>query len=173
MKTLQFKQHHTPSALITGAIYLLFIFVLAYFWLGSIDGMAGKVNSIGDAKGAGFMVGIAVMAPLFILLRLLRPLVTIDIDARKLTIKQKGRQDMMVHFNAIDRIELNAKKINRLDIYDKQHNLLTYLQPSDKPEMLQPIIHAIIEATGFYTNRGSRKMMGKTIDTLVCSNKAA
>ncbi|MCH5686932.1 hypothetical protein LWM68_23260 [Niabella sp. W65] len=73
--------------------------------------MAGKVNSIGDAKGAGFMVGIAVMAPLFILLRLLRPLVTIDIDARKLTIKQKGRQDMMVHFNAIDRIELNAKKL--------------------------------------------------------------
>ena len=79
---------------------------------------------------------------------------------------------MMIHFNAIDRLELNVKNVNRLDIYDKQNNLLVYLQPNSQPQILQPIINDIIKATGFHVVRGSRKIMGNKVDTLLYSNRA-
>lgn len=145
---------------------------MAYFLFGGINGMADKVNGMGSAKGAGFVVGIVVIAPLFVLLRFLNPVVTVDIDDRKMTIRQKGKQDMMIHFNAIDRLELNVKNVNRLDIYDKQNNLLVHLQPNDQPQILQPIIGDIVKVTGFHAIRGSRKIMGNKIDTLLYSNRA-
>lgn len=79
---------------------------------------------------------------------------------------------MMIHFNAIDRLELNVKNVNRLDIYDKQNNLLVHLQPNNQPQILQPIINDIVKATGFHAIRGSRKIMGNKIDTLLYSNRA-
>ena len=79
---------------------------------------------------------------------------------------------MIIHFNAIDRLELNVKNVNRLDIYDKQNNLLVYLQPNSQPQILQPIINDIIKATGFHVVRGFRKIMGNKIDTLLYSNRA-
>lgn len=151
-------------------VYLLVVFSLAYFLLGGINGMADKINGMGSAKGAGFVVGIVVIAPLFVLLRFLNPTVTVDMDERKMTIRQKGRQDMMIHFNAIDRLELNVKNVNRLDIYDKQNNLLVYLQPNNQTQILQPIINDIVKATGFHAIRGSRKIMGNNINTLLYSN---
>ncbi|MGN7787871.1 hypothetical protein ACTJIJ_25270 [Niabella sp. 22666] len=171
MTTFQFKQHHTQKAIIIAVLYLVIAFFIAYFSLGGINGMADKVNAMGSAKGAGFVVGIVVIAPLFILLRFLNPTVVVDIDDRKMTIRQKGKQDLMIHFNAIDRLELNVKNVNRLDIYDKQNNLLVYLQPNNQPQILQPIINNIVNATGFHAIRGSRKIMGNKIDTLLYSNR--
>lgn len=153
-------------------VYLLVVFSLAYFLPGGINGMADKINGMGSAKGAGFVVGIVVIAPLFVLLRFLNPTVTVDMDERKMTIRQKGRQDMMIHFNAIDRLELNVKNVNRLDIYDKQNNLLVYLQPNNQTQILQPIINDIVKATGFHAIRGSRKIMGNNINTLLYSNRS-
>lgn len=172
MKRFQFKQYNVQKAVIVAVLYLLLVFSLAYFLLGGINGMSDKVNSMGSAKGAGFVVGIAVIAPLFVILRFLNPSVTVDIDDRKMTIRQKGKQDMMIHFNAIDRLELNVKNVNRLDIYDKQNNLLVHLQPNSQPQILQPIINDIVTATGFHAIRGSRKLMGNKIDTLLYSNRA-
>ncbi|WP_114792558.1 hypothetical protein U0035_02255 [Niabella yanshanensis] len=173
MKTYHLKQHSIPRSITIAIIYLIVIFALSSFFFGGINGMADKVNSMGSAKGAGFVVGIAVIAPLFILLRFLNPTVTVDIDDRKMTIRQKGKQDLLIHFNAIDRLELNVKNVNRLDIYDKQNNLLVYLQPNNQPQILQPIIRNIVNATGFHVIRGSRKIMGNKIDTLLYSNRAA
>ncbi len=171
MKTFQFKQYNTQKAVIVAVLYLLLVFFLAYLLLGGINGMADTVNNMGSAKGAGFVVGIVVIVPLFVLLRILNPAVAVDIDERKMTVRQKGKQDMMIHFNAIDRLELNVKNVNRLDIYDKQNNLLVYLQPNSQPQILQPIINDIIKATGFHVVRGSRKIMGNKIDTLLYSNR--
>lgn len=173
MKTVHFKQHNTKMAIGVAVVYLIIVFSVAYFGFGGINGMAEKVNHIGSPKGVGLIVGIVVLAPLFILLQFLHPNLTVGMDAQKLMIQQKGKQDMIIHFNAIDRIELNTKTLNRLDIYDKQNNLLNYLHPSNKPEILQLIIREIVHATGFGTIKSSRKIMGRNIETLIYSKKVA
>ncbi len=170
MKTFQFKQHSTARAVIIAVVYLLIVSAIAYIWLGGINGMADKVNSIGSAKGTGFIIGIIVLAPLFVLLRFLQPDVNVDIYTLKITIRQKGKQDLMIHFNAINSIELHTKKINRLDIYDKQNNLLGYLHPTSNSEIIQPIIKEIVTATGFRTHKKPIKMMGRNMEAIIYGN---
>ncbi|MCH5720091.1 hypothetical protein [Niabella hibiscisoli] len=58
MKTFQFKQHNTAKAIIVAIVYLLIVFAVAYIWLGGVNGMAEKVNSIGSAKGAALLSGL-------------------------------------------------------------------------------------------------------------------
>lgn len=170
MKTVQFKQHNSQKVILVAVLYLLVMFSAAWFWFGGIDGMADKVNSIGSAKGAGFIVGIIVLVPFFVLLRFFQPNVNVDIDPQKIIIREKGKQDMIIHFNAINRIELHTKKINRLDIYDKQNNLLSYLHPVSNPELLQPLIREIVTATGFRSHKKQIKIIGRSMEAMIYSN---
>lgn len=170
MKTFHFKQNDKKRGAILAIAYLTIVFMIFYFLYGGLIGMADKVNSMGSAKGTGFIVGIIVLLPFVILLRLIQPKVAVDIDAQKMVVAQTGKEVVVVPLSTIDRMELNTTNINKLDIYDKQNNLLVHFQAANEGNIIKQIADEL-SSNGFEKNKGSRKYFNTSIETLICKRK--
>lgn len=170
MKTFQFKLNDKKKGVILAITYLAVAFTICYFLFGGITGMVDKVNSFGSAKAAGLIVGIIILGPFFILLRLVQPKVSVDIDTQKMTVAQTGKELLVVPLSAIDRMELNTANFNTLRIYDKQNNLLVHLQAAQHVNPLKQIIEELSN-DGFVKNKGSRTFFNAEIETLISKRK--
>lgn len=170
MKTFQFKKNDKKRGAILAIAYLVIVFMICYFLFGGINGMADKVNSFGSAKAAGLIIGIIVLLPFFVLLRLIQPMVSVNIDTQKMTVAQKGKEVIVVPIGTIDKMELNVTNFNTLNIYDKLNNLLVHLQVPQQSNTLKQIADEL-SSSGFEKNKGSRRYFNTEIETLICKRK--
>lgn len=165
MKTFQFIQINQRKGLILGGIYLFAVFMLCYFLFGGLIGMADKVNNIGSARGAGLLVGGAVLVPFFILWRWTQPRVSLSVDKGYIHIQQSGQAEHTYAVAAIDKIEINLKAINRLDVYDAQGNLLFYLHPMNRPEILKDVVRELDLKASFRKEARQKKYFNTQVET--------
>ena len=165
MKTFKFKQHNQQKAIPFAIIYLIIAFTLFYFICGGIIGMANQVNKIGSAKAAGIIVAILVLGPFFILLQLLHHKIEVDIDSLKLFVKKNNKECNVINLDTIDKLELNKTKVNRLDVYDRQNNLLIYFHPVNAPDVLNQIIKEIASSGNFVRTTGTQSYFSTKIET--------
>ncbi len=170
MKTFRIRQY-TKMALPLGLLYLAVVFLLAYYTLGGIDGMADRVNAMGSAKGAGFVVAIIVFVPLFILLRFIHPAVTLSLDKGKMIIGQKGKKETVILLQAIARMEWNRAGLNRADFYDRENRLLASLRDTRGPDVLLQVLEEITGSLPFERITGNRKFVNRPLETIVFKRK--
>lgn len=135
MKTFEFKQHQVKKAFLIGIPYLIVVFLICYFLFGGINGMADKVNNMGSFRGA-LVIGAVILIPLFLIQRIAHPKIRVDIDSEKITVKQKGKTDLHILLNSIGKIDMNISVINRINMYNKQGQLITFFMI---PIILKPL----------------------------------
>ncbi len=87
--------------------------------------MADKVNNMGSFRGA-LVIGAVILIPLFLIQRIAHPKIRVDIDSEKITVKQKGKTDLHILLNSIGKIDMNISVINRINMYNKQGQLITF-----------------------------------------------
>ncbi len=146
--------------------YLIIVFALFYYVLGGIIGMANQVNRIGSPKAAGLIVAVLVLGPFFLLLQLLHQKIELDINSREMIVKRKGKAAVIINLATIHKMEFNATSINRLDIYDRQNNLLINFHPANTPDVAKQIIKEICGTTNFERKAGSKSYFRTRIETL-------
>jgi len=164
MKTFEFKQNDLKRGIPFAIVYLVLVFVGCYFYFGGLLGMADAVNNFGSAKATGFLIGLAVLVPFFILLTVLMPKVKVELGSDKLAISTKKSQKV-IFYNEISALQLNISNLNKLDIVGEQNNVLAQIQPQSKPEILDQIISEISNHVMFTKQKGSKNYFGKSIET--------
>lgn len=170
-KTFEFKgitDKSITTGLIIGAIYLTTVFMIFYFLCGGIFEMANMLDGVGgSSKVKGILVGFLVLIPFFIILQFIHPKFLIEIDTEKIVIQVKNKPDEIIYLSSIGRMEHNAKKVNKLDIYDVKGQLINYINPSNNRVVLGQIIDEITTNKKFDKNTKTENHFGTPLERSV------
>lgn len=164
-KRFEFKQNDLKRGVPFAIVYLVAVFIFCYVKFDGILGMANAVDNIGSAKAAGFLIGLAVLAPFFILLTMLMPKITVEIFEDKLIILNGKKGNKIMYFSDISKIQLHVSNLNQMDFIDKRGSVFIKIQPQNKPEILDGIIAEMQKQVKITRQTGSKNYFGKTIET--------
>lgn len=164
-KRFEFKQNDLKRGVPFAIIYMVAVFIFCYIKFGGIFGMADAVDNIGSAKASGFLIGLAVLAPFFIILTMLMPKVAVEVFDDKLIILKGKKENKILYFNDISKIQINVSNLNQMDFIDQHGNVFTKIQPQNKPEILEGIITEIAKQAKMTKQFGTKNYFGKNIET--------
>jgi len=170
MKTFEFKQNDLKRGVPFAIIYLFAVLMGCYFYFGGFLGMADALDNLGSGKMVGFIIGLAVLGPFFIILTALMPKVKVELGSGEITISS-NKDQKLISYQEIYALRLNIAKLNRLDIMDRQNNVLAYIQPQNKPVVLAEIITELAHHVQFTKQTGSKKYFGTSIETALYIRK--
>lgn len=171
IKKIEFKQNDLKRGIPLALIYFITVFTICYLVFGGIIGMADAVNNFGSAKGIGLLVGLGFLAPFFVLLHFVMPRNTLAFHPDKIAVYKNRKEETVIYYNNIAAMQLNVNNLNRLDIMDSQQNILYYIQPQNKPQVLQATIAEISKYIDLEKQRGTKKYFGKNVDTIIYSRR--
>jgi len=166
MRTFQFKSHNIKKGLIFGFGYLIVVFLVLCIVFDGVNGLADTINNFGSAKGLGLLVAVVVIGPLVILLQYINPKVDILIDNDYLHIRQAKRNDQIIALAVIDRMEINQKLVNQLQLFDQNKQLLANIHPQSDTTVIFLIANAISQQEKLKQSKGNKKIFGNTIETV-------
>ncbi|RZJ82283.1 MAG: hypothetical protein EOO47_01180 [Flavobacterium sp.] len=164
MKTFEFKQNDLKRGVPFAIIYLGAVLTACYLYFGGFLGMANALENFKSGKALGLLVGLCVLGPFIVILTLLMPKVKVEVGSNAITISSNKNQKQ-ISYTEIYALRLNMTNLNRLDILDQQNNVLTYIQPQNKPEFLAQIIKEVANHVVFTKQVGSKKYFTSTIET--------
>lgn len=172
MKKIQFKQNDLKRGIPFATIYLSLVFTVCYVKFGGMLGMADAVDNIGSAKGAGILIGLAVLAPFFIILMLLMPKISVEIFQDKVTITKGKKNPKVMFYNELSRLQVNVTNLNQLEFIGNNNSILCQIQPQNKPEAIGEIISEISKHVELTKQTGSKNYFGKSFETTTYSIKS-
>ena len=168
---IEYKQNDLKRGIPLAIIYFITVFLICYFIFGGISGMADAVNNFGSARGIGLLVGLGFLAPFFVLSYMAMPKMKIELHPDKMVIFKNKLEPVIIPYNNISQLQFNVRNINRLDILDRNNNIVFYLQPQHKVEVLQQTISAIAQHKGFIKQTGQKRYFGRNIQTIIYISK--
>ena len=142
-KRFEFKQNDLKRGVPFAIIYMIAVFIFCYIKFGGIFGMADAVDNIGSAKASGFLIGLAVLAPFFIILTMLMPKIAVEVFDDRLVFFNNKKENKTISFNDISKIQINVSNLNQMDFFDLHGSVFIKIQPQNKPEILKGIITEI------------------------------
>lgn len=167
MNKFELKQVNIKKSIPVALIYLLAVFGFCYVQFDGISGMADSINSMGNATGSGFVVGLVVLVPFFAILKMISTKVTVEVDSNNITITYGEKAPIRIEYENLKSIELNKSKVGKLDFKDKNNEILCSLEPKYKNEILGSIIEETSKHIDWNKQLGSKSMLGKTIETVI------
>ena len=165
-KRFEFKQNDLKRGVPFAIIYMVAVFIFCYIKFGGIFGMADAVDNIGSAKASGFIIGLAVLAPFFIILTMLMPKVAVEVFDDKLVFFNSKKESKTISFNDISKIQINVSNLNQMDFVDLHGSVFIKIQPQNKPEILKGIITEIGKQAKMTKQVGTKNYFGKNIETI-------
>lgn len=171
MEKVEFKQNDLKRGVPFGVCYLVVVFGFCFFKFGGIIGMSDALDSLGSSKAVAFVIGLAILIPFFIILNVIMPKVSIELYSDKIIITSNKKQQNVINYNDVSKLQLHISNLNRLDIVDKQQNILYHIQPQNKPEILNKIISEISKHIEFTKQIGNKSYFGKNIEAVIYYRK--
>ena len=165
-KRFEFKQNDLKRGVPFAIIYMVAVFIFCYIKFGGIFGMADAVDNIGSAKASGFLIGLAVLAPFFIILTMLMPKIAVEVFDDKLVFFNNKKENKTISFNDISKIQINVSNLNQMDFFDLNGSVFIKIQPQNKPEILKGIITEIGKQAKMTKQVGTKNYFGKNIETI-------
>lgn len=171
MEKIEFKQNDLKRGVPFAIGYLVLVFGFCFFKFGGIIGMADAVDNLGSAKGAAFLIGLAILIPFFIILNVIMPKVSMELHSDKIIVTTNKKEQKVINYNDISKLQLHISNLNRLDVLDNQQNILYHLQPQNKPEILNKIISEISKHIEFTKQVGNKSYFGKNVEATIYYRK--
>lgn len=171
MEKIEFKQNDLKRGVPFAVGYLVLVFGFCFFKFGGVLGMADAVDNLGSSKGAAFLIGLAVLIPFFIILNVIMPKVSIELHSDKIIFTANKKEQKVIAYNDISKLQLHISNLNRLDIVDKHQNILYHIQQQNKPEILNKIISEISKHIDFTKQVGNKSYFGKNIEAVIYYRK--
>lgn len=165
-KRFEFKQNDLKRGVPFAIIYMIAVFIFCYIKFGGIFGMADAVDNIGSAKASGFFIGLAVLAPFFIILTMLMPKIAVEVFDDRLVFFNNKKENKTISFNDISKIQINVSNLNQMDFFDLHGSMFIKIQPQNKPEILKGIITEIGKQAKMTKQVGTKNYFGKNIETI-------
>lgn len=165
-KRFEFKQNDLKRGVPFAIIYMVAVFIFCYIKFGGIFGMADAVDNIGSAKASGFLIGLAVLAPFFIILTILMPKIAVEVFDDRLVFFNNKKENKTISFNDISKIQINVSNLNQMDFFDLHGSMFIKIQPQNKPEILKGIITEIGKQAKMTKQVGTKNYFGKNIETI-------
>lgn len=163
MKPIVFRQINRRVGIISALVYLLVAFGLLFGLVG-LDKVANFVNSMGESSGGakvlGIGVGIAFVAPVFFIARLVYPKLEVSMAGKSLVINQNGMPLQQINIDAIASMAMNKPNINSLSLYAKDGSLIFVFQPFSNNTALPNLVKAINAVKKFKATQGQKSLFG-------------
>jgi len=166
MKTYQYLEVNPGKGIAFALIYMVIVVLIASFVFGGFFELANAVDNFGSAKFVGFLTGIIVIAPVFLLIRLVYPKVHIVTDGSQLTISRKKQQDRIIPFTDIFIVALNAQRMNTLTLYGRSGEVLISILPFNNHPILKQIAEDIISGGTFQKTVESKKLFNTSYEAI-------
>lgn len=172
MNTIEFKQNDLKRGIPFALFYLGIVFAFFYIKYGGMLGMADALDSLGSNKIRGvFILGLIILIPFFLILNFMMPKVTIELYSDKIRIVKNYKEQIVIDYKEIAKLQLNVSNLNRLDFIDRENNVLYHIQPQQKTEILGQTITEISKNIVFTKQVGTKKYFGKNTETFIYTRK--
>lgn len=114
-KRVEFKQTNNRRLRLLAIVY--FTLLLAFFLYATMgtDAIISFINSI-DYTAVGLVGGILLIAPLLIMIPFTSYHIAVTFDDEKLSVQAKNKKDIVVKYSSIDKMCLNRKRLNELEL---------------------------------------------------------
>lgn len=168
MKPIVFRQINRTVGLLAALIYLTIAFGLLFGIVG-IGKVASFVNSIGDSSGGtkalGLVAGLVFVIPVFFIARLVYPKLEVHIEGGSLLINKGGSPFKNISIQSIASMALNKPKINTLNLYGEDGELIYCFQPFNNNSALSAIVKGINAVKKFRIKEGQKSVFGAHVST--------
>lgn len=166
MKTFTYAERNIYKTVLFAIIYLTFWVIGASWYLGGLNELLNLINSFPSAKLLGFSVGIIVVGPLVIILKLAFKKVCLTIDDDKLIVQKKGRPAEIVPFHEIYEMKVNHDKMNHLQLIDRNGKSLLDVLPAFKNTIIEAIQTELSQYIRFKTSVSIRKILNSSYHSI-------
>jgi len=167
MKTYNYLEVNQGKGVGFALAYVALIVVILSVVFGGFGGLADAVNNFGSSKVLGFLVGIVLILPIFFLIRLIYPKVSIHTSTTMLTIVKKNQPDLLIHYNEIYAVALNAQRLNTLTLYGKSNEVLFHIQPFNNHQLMPELVNEILKSNAFRKSVTQTRLLNTTYDMIV------
>ena len=113
-KRIEFKQTNSAKLKLVTVVYLL-LFVAFFMYAFSSHAIINFINSL-NYTVVGLLGGIILIAPLLLMLRFTSYRVAVTFDDEKISVQAKNRKDVTIRYASIDKMCLNRKQLNELEL---------------------------------------------------------
>ncbi|MFK7812394.1 MAG: hypothetical protein AB8B59_07860 [Maribacter sp.] len=163
-KTIIFNQRSQKKSTILFASYLLFLLVVGIFVGGGAFGILDFINSFQRVTIPAIIMGVVLLAPIFLLVKLAKHKITIQINPD--TIKVSDGKVVELDASKIKKITINEPRANTVNLYT-ENELFYCFDTGDGEESLKELTHLIVEYVGkFEKSERKRKVAKGEIDVI-------
>ncbi|WP_231424654.1 hypothetical protein [Pedobacter sp. Leaf250] len=167
MKNYQYLEINPAKGIGFAIGYIAILVIILSFIFGGFLGLADAVNNFGSSKALGFLAGLVCLAPIFFLMKFIYPKININATENQLMITRKNQADLMLNYNEIYALALNAQRLNTLTIYGKSNEILFHIQPFSNHQIMPELVKTIIQGSTFRKTVTKRKLFNTTYDMIV------
>lgn len=167
MKTYNYLEVNAAKGIGFALAYVALIVIILSFAFGGFLGLADAVNNIGSSKGLGFLVGIVCIAPIFFLMKFIYPKINISTNDTYLLVNRKNQSDLIINYDAINAIALNAQRLNTMTIYGKSNEVLFHIQPFTNHQLMPELVNVITAKNKYQKSVTQKRMLNTNYDMVV------
>ncbi|RZK21475.1 MAG: hypothetical protein EOO86_00930 [Pedobacter sp.] len=167
MKNYTYLEVNAAKGIGFALAYVALIIIILSFAFGGFLGLADAVNNFGSSKGLGFLVGIVCIAPIFFLMKFIYPKINLTTNDKYLLVNRKNQPDLVINYDQINAIALNAQRLNTLTIYGQSNEVLFHIQPFNNHHLMAELVKDITAKNSYKKSVTQKRMLNTSYDMVV------
>ncbi len=167
MKTYNYLEVNAGKGIGFALAYVALIVIILSFVFGGFLGLADAVNNFGSSKGLGFLVGFLCIAPIFFLMKFIYPKINLTTNDKYVLVNRKNQPDLVINYDQINAIALNAQRLNTLTIYGQSNEVLFHIQPFNNHHFMAELVKDITAKNSYKKSVTQKRMLNTNYDMVV------
>lgn len=157
-KTITFNQRSQKKSTILFVSYLFFLLIVVIFVGSGAFGILDFINSFQRVSIPAIIMGVVLLAPIFLLVKLTKHKITIHINPN--TIKVGDRKVVEIDTSKIVKITLNDPRANTVNLYT-ENELFYCFDTGDGEQSLKELTNSLTENIGGFERKERKRKVAK------------
>lgn len=157
-KIITFNQRSQKKSTILFVSYLFFLLIVGIFVGSGAFGILDFINSFQRVSIPAIIMGVVLLAPIFLLVKLTKHKITIHINPN--TIKVGDRKVIEIDTSKIVKITVNEPRANTVNLYT-ENELFYCFDTGDGEQSLKELTNSLTENIGGFERKGRKRKVAK------------
>lgn len=157
-KTITFNQRSQKKSTILFVSYLLFLLILGIIVGSGAFGILDFMNSFQRVTIPAIIIGVVLLAPIFLLVKLTKHKITIHINPD--TVKVSDKEVLEIDTSKIVKITVNKPRANTVNLYT-ENELFYCFDTGDGEQSLKELTNSLTENIGGFEKIERKKKVVK------------
>ena len=160
-KRIEFKQTDNRKLMLLAVAYFIFLLAFLLYATFGTHAIVNFINSL-DYTAVGLIGGALLIAPLLLLIPFTTYRITLIFDDEKIRVQKKKSKDVIIRYSSIDKMHLNRKRLNELELLDFHSKLLYSFRSVNDGMAIEKIATTLTKEIAFRkTTTQIKRKLGK------------